>query len=308
MEKDGIQLIHIPVLLKEVMQYLEVDPDGIYVDCTLGDGGYSGAIAERLNEGRLVSIDVDGESIAFVRSRYKRLLSDRNWTLVKENFSNLSEILEDLHIDHADGLVYDLGLSSRQIDADLKRRGFSYLRSEPLDMRMDERLGVTAQDLVMALSEKELAKLFLKYGEERYAKRIARSLKEWVKMHTDDTLTTDTVAALVRKVVPAGYREGPRHPARRVFQALRVAVNDELRSLQQGLSSALSVVVSGGRVIVLSYHSLEDRIVKDEFAKAVDSGDYKLLSDKPITPAAEEVERNPRARSAKMRVIQKRIR
>jgi 16S rRNA (cytosine1402-N4)-methyltransferase len=306
--KDGTQAIHTPVLLQEVLRYLEVDPDGIYIDCTLGDGGYSSAIAGCLDDGQLVSIDVDSEAIAFVRSGYESLLSERNWTLVRENFSRLSEIMKDLQIDHADGIVFDLGMSSRQIDADTKQRGFSYLRSEPLDMRMDERLGISAQDLVKALSEKELTKLFQKYGEERYAKRIARSLKEWVKKHTDDTLTTDTVAVLVRKVVPAGYREGPRHPARRVFQALRVAVNDELRSLQQGLSSALSVVAPGGRVIVLSYHSLEDRIVKDEFAHAVDSGGYKLLSDGPVTPSEEEVAGNPRARSAKMRVIQKRNR
>lgn len=299
------EVLHEPVLLQEVIRYLEIKPDGTYVDCTLGDGGYSSEIAKKLEDGRLISIDVDKESIGFVRSTYGGLLSEKHWEIVHENFAKLGEILHAHEINEVDGVVFDLGMSSRQIDSDAKKRGFSYLRSEPLDMRMDERLGVTAEDLVRGLSEKELTMLFQNYGEERYSKRIARELKRWTKKHTEETLNSDTVAALVRKVVPAGYREGPRHPARRVFQALRVAVNDELRSLQLGLSSALSVVKSGGRIIVLSYHSLEDRIVKDEFNKAISNGGFKLLTDSPVTPSKEEIDRNPRARSAKMRVIMK---
>lgn len=299
------EVVHKPVLLKEAIGYLEIKPNGVYVDCTLGDGGYSRAILEKLEEGVLVSIDCDMQSIEFVRASFPDLLKKGNWKVEHDNFANVRNVLSRNEIMSVDGVVFDLGMSSRQLDADDLGRGFSYLGSDPLDMRMDMRLGVTAEDLVKGLSRKELTKLLSVYGEERYSKRIANSLKDWVDGNIDVPLTSDKVAALIREVVPAGYREGPRHPARRVFQALRIAVNDELQSLQQGVSSALSIVDSGGRVVVISYHSLEDRIVKQLFRDAAGSSDYVLLTRKPVVAQEREIEENSRARSAKLRAIER---
>jgi len=170
---------------------------------------------------------------------------------------------------------------------------------------MDSRLGVTAEDLIRALSEDELERLIREYGEERYAKRISIELKRWIAQHPGRHCTSDEIAALVRRVVPAGYRKESKHPARRVFQAFRIAVNDELRSLRSGLTSALSVVSKGGRVVVISYHSLEDRIVKNIFADAIESGTFKAITQKPVLPESNEIEINPRAKSAKLRVVEK---
>lgn len=298
-------VVHVPVLLQSAIHYLQIDPSGVYVDCTLGDGGYSKAIFDHLSEdGRLISLDCDEQSVDFTNERYSKEISTGRWTVVRENFSKLLSVIETLSLNSVNGVVFDLGLSSRQLDNDADERGFSYLRNQKLDMRMDSRLGVTAEDLIRVLSEEELERLIREYGEERYARRIAIELKKWIAQHPGRQCTSDEIAALVRRVVPAGYRKESKHPARRVFQAFRIAVNDELRSLRSGLSSALSVVSQGGRVVVVSYHSLEDRIVKNIFTDAVTSGEFKLVTPKPVLPEPEEVNDNPRAKSAKLRVIE----
>ncbi|MFH1547266.1 MAG: 16S rRNA (cytosine(1402)-N(4))-methyltransferase RsmH [bacterium] len=294
-----MEIIHKPVLLKESIENLNIKEDGTYVDCTLGDGGYSLEILKKLKKGILYSLEVDDDSIEFVKEKYKEFLGDK-WKIIKSNFSDIQKSLNNIGID---GAVFDLGLSSRQIEA--SGRGFSFIRSEDLDMRMDKELNVKAQDLLKALSEKELEKLFRLYGEERFSKRIARSIKRWTKENTDQHMTTEDLVKLIRRVVPAGYRDGSKHPARRVFQALRIAVNDEQNTLRAGLSSALSMLNNRGRVVVVSYHSLEDRIAKNLFKEANNSGNYEVITSKPIVPGEEEVRNNVRARSAKLRVIEK---
>ncbi|MDD3661880.1 MAG: 16S rRNA (cytosine(1402)-N(4))-methyltransferase RsmH [Candidatus Dojkabacteria bacterium] len=298
-------VIHTPVLLKEVISYLNVRPGGVYVDCTLGDGGYSYEILKLLGDGRLVSLDVDPVSIEFVKKTYPDEVDGRRWTIVYENFSKLSEVVRSRGIESVDGVVFDLGMSSRQIDADPLARGFTYLKREGLDMRMDPRLGVTAEDLLRALNERQIYEMFQTYGEERFSKRIAKSIVLWRRDHPDEHMTAESLAELIRKNIPAAYREGSKHPARRVFQALRIAVNDELTSLQHGVSSALAIVSKKGRVIVVSYHSLEDRCVKDLFKEAVDRGDFTYIVKHPVTAEDGEVARNPRAASAKLRAVEK---
>lgn len=294
-----MEKIHEPVLLKESIDFLNIKPDGVYVDCTLGDGGYSFEIFKKLKTGKLYSFEVDKLSIDYVKKRYSKELG-KNWEIINENFSNIQKVLKNISID---GAVFDLGLSSRQLEGEEK--GFTFLKDQKLDMRMDENLLITAEDLLKALSQNELEKLFKTYGEERYAKRIARKIKEWVKENADKTMTTDILVNLIRRVVPAGYRDGSKHPARRVFQSLRIAVNDEINTLRAGLFSTLSMLKADGRVVVVSYHSLEDRVVKQVFIEKEDSEDFEIITPSPVTPSAEEIAENKRARSAKLRAIQK---
>ncbi|MBN2100562.1 16S rRNA (cytosine(1402)-N(4))-methyltransferase RsmH [Candidatus Dojkabacteria bacterium] len=298
------RVIHKPVLLKKILEYLEIKPDGVYVDCTLGDGGYSIEILRKLSpDGTLVSIDLDQDSIDFVTSRYKVKLKSGNWHLVKGNFRDIKEIINDLKLKKVDGIVYDLGMSSRQIDNGL--RGFSYLRNEVLDMRMDKSLGVRATDLLKVAGAKQLEKIIQEYGEERFAKRIARGVKHWLNENDYKDMTSGELVEIIRKNVPAGYRKGSKHPARRTFQALRIAVNDELLSLSQGLNSALSLAKRGCTVVVVSYHSLEDRIVKNVFSEWETKGEVEVITRKPEVPEKTEIESNPRARSAKLRAVRK---
>lgn len=299
---DDTRAVHVPVLLQEVCAYIQIKPEGSYIDCTLGDGGYSEAILKVLTTGSLLSIDVDDLAIDFVKRTILPKYPDKQWSIKKHNFADLSQEVSSQRID---GILFDLGLSSRQLDADIYTRGFSFRSNQYLDMRMDRSLTVTAEDVLKASTQRDLAQIFRLYGEERYADRIARAIKEYVREKPNETVTTETVVALIRKVVPAVYREGSKHPARRVFQALRIAVNDELHNIQQGIASALAVVSLGGRIGVVSYHSLEDRIVKHAFKKAADSGEYRLITKKPVTPSEQEIQKNARARSAKLRAIEK---
>ncbi len=300
-------VIHKPVMLEEALSYLNIRSGGAYVDCTLGDGGYSLAILNFAQNVKLISLDVDSESINFVKEHYSEEIETHDWRIIKSNFAGLAEALEEAEVSEVDGIVFDLGLSSRQLETDM--RGFSFRSDDPLDMRMDQDLNVSAEDLLNALSEKELEKIFSKFGEERYSRRIARSIKSWLKdKDYSEQITTQKLVELVRDAVPAGYREGSKNPATRVFQALRIAVNDELGSLRQGLSSALSVISPGGVIVVVSYHSLEDRIVKTLFRDVADNEDgekFKELTPKPIEPKESEVSKNPRSRSAKLRAIKK---
>ncbi|NLZ24320.1 16S rRNA (cytosine(1402)-N(4))-methyltransferase RsmH [Candidatus Dojkabacteria bacterium] len=291
--------VHVPVLLKESLNALNINPTSFYIDCTLGDGGHSIEILRRLNsEGLLLSIDQDRYAIDFVKRYYKDEIKS-NWHIVESNFAKLDEIL--LRYERKpDGILIDLGLSSRQLEKS-HNRGFSYLKEEePLDMRMSMNLEVKAKDLLLGLTEKELTTLFRKYGEERYANRIAKEIKK----NITDIDTVGDLTRLVYRVVPAAHQSS-KNPSRRVFQALRIAVNDELNSLKKVLDISFKFLNSKGRICVISFHSLEDRIVKDYFNSLAVSGEGVLLSKEVIAPTEEEAEINPRSASAKLRIIEK---
>lgn len=290
--------IHIPVLLDESIEALNVKPDGFYIDCTLGDGGHSNKILSQLSsQGLLLSIDQDQNAIDFVKSYYD---IPENWIIEKGNFANIKEILARLNTDkEVNGILMDIGLSSRQLE-ESEGRGFSYKEEdEPLDMRMDQELGVTALDLLKVLKVHELTKLFKVYGEERFAKPIAKAIKEDIS----EINTVGDLTSLIYNVVPVA--QSNKNPSRRVFQALRIAVNDELNSLKEGLDNAFEILTTGGRIAVISFHSLEDRIVKDYFNEKEESKQGKLVNEKPITATEEEINRNPRSSSAKLRVLEK---
>ena len=307
--------MHIPVLLEEAIKGLNIKSDGIYVDCTLGRGGHSSHILKQLKTpGHLYAFDHNKDAI----EASKRLLStiSPHFTLIHENFSSLKESLVSQGVNLVDGILFDLGVSSPMFDE--QGRGFSYRYDSPLDMRMDQRNPTTAADLINTLSERELSDFFFNYSEERYAKRIA---KEIVLVRKDQPiLTTMQLVDLIKRVVPNKYKE-EQHPAKRVFQALRIAVNDELDVLEKSLTQALELLNSGGRICVISFHSLEDRIVKNKFKEVasppkwnrnmplVDSASeelkFKLITKKPIIPSLHELEANPRSHSAKLRIIEK---
>lgn len=289
--------IHVPVLLQETIDSLNINPEGFYIDCTLGDGGHSFAIFEKLSpNGLLLSIDQDQHAIDFVKEYYKDQIKE-NWLIEKSNFAKIEEIASKYQR-KPDGIIMDLGISSRQLEESYNR-GFSYLEeNEPLDMRMDEDLGVKAKDLLVVLPEKELAKLFTMYGEEKFARKIAAQIKK----NITDINTVGDLTRLVYRVVPAAHQSS-KNPSRRVFQALRIAVNDELNSLKQGLDNSFKILNINGRISVITFHSLEDRIVKDYFNKIVDSGKGVLLYENVIAPTEKEIRENPRSASAKLRTI-----
>ncbi len=291
--------LHTPVLLNEVIKYLNIKPNGFYIDCTLGDGGHSFEIFKRLDkDGLLISLDQDKYAIDFVKEYYKKDIK-KNWVIIKENFANIDNVAQKYNR-KPDGILMDLGLSSRQLE-DSHSRGFSYLEeNEPLDMRMNQDLGVTAKDLLTVLSEKELTEIFLKYGEERYARKIAKAIKKEVT----NINTVGDLTRLVYRVVPAAHQSS-KNPSRRVFQALRIVVNDEINSLKTGLDKSFKLLNRNGRICVISFHSLEDRIVKNYFNNLVESGDGMLLTKEIIAPTDQEVRDNPRSASAKLRVIEK---
>ncbi len=290
--------IHAPVLRDETLDWLRPCSDGIYVDATLGLGGHSEALLERTAPaGRVIGCEWDAEALARARARLagfgERLI------VVHASYADLSAELERLRVDRIDGLIADLGVSSLQLDqAD---RGFSFRVDRPLDMRMDIRRETTAADLVGRLSEEQLADIFYHYGEERQARRIARFLVQ--ARQEESVSTTGRLAAIVAAAVPAKYHPPRVHVATKVFQALRIAVNGELDNLTRLLRTAPELLAPGGRIGIITFHSLEDRIVKQAF---VQHPDFRVLTKKPIEPSAEEIQRNPRARSAKLRVAERR--
>jgi 16S rRNA (cytosine1402-N4)-methyltransferase len=290
--------IHTPVLLEESIKALNVEPSGFYIDCTLGDGGHSNKILSQLSsQGLLLSIDRDQNAIDFVKGYYE---IPPNWILVKSNFSQVKEVLNSNKIEkQPNGILMDLGLSSRQLEKS-NDRGFSYQEeAESLDMRMDTDLAVSALDLLKVLNEHELSKLFKLYGEEKRSKAIAKVIKE----NISEIKTVGDLKSLIYKVVPVASNN--RNPSRRVFQALRIAVNDELNSLKDGLDSAFEVLSADGRLVVIAFHSLEDRIIKDFFNEKELKEEGKILSRKPITPSEGELQNNPRSSSAKLRFLRK---
>lgn len=288
--------MHRPVMVAQAVELLGVKPGGTYVDCTVGEGGHAAAIMERAGPGgRLLGLDWDGEALAVARERLAPWGSAVR--LRQEPFSRLAEILAEEGMGPVDGVLFDLGVSSRHLDD--PTRGFSYQHEGPLDMRMDRRQALTAADLVNGLGEDDLAFIIARYGEERWARRIARSIVER-RARSPLRTTTDLVAA-IRDAIPAPARRKGGHPARRTFQALRIAVNRELEQLERALDQAAEGCRPGGRVCVISFHSLEDRIVKRRFLALARAGCGMVLTRRPLVPGPEEVRENPRSRSARLR-------
>jgi 16S rRNA (cytosine1402-N4)-methyltransferase len=305
--------LHVPVLYDETLEYLITNPQGVYVDCTLGGGGHFTGIIERTsNQAILVGIDQD--TMALERTRL-RLGTTSNIKLVKGNFRNLRLILKDLAIESVDGVLIDLGVSSFQLDEE--ERGFSFHLEARLDMRMDPDSENSAWELVNHWPVDRLEQIIREYGEERYAGRIARGIEKARQNHTIDS-TLDLVE-VIRRSVPANYKRET-HPARRTFQALRIEVNQEIESLKEVLPQAIDVLKPGGRLCIISFQSLEDRIVKEHFAceskdclcpsrqpvcNCGHKAKIKVLTRKPVGPSPEEIAKNYRARSSKLRVAQK---
>ena len=308
------EFTHTPVLLSECMEALNIRPDGIYVDGTLGRAGHSLEIAKRLKTGRLVGIDRDAAAIEAAGDRLA-LYSDRV-TLVRGNFCDLKNILASLGITGADGMLFDLGVSSPQLDD--ARRGFSYMHDAPLDMRMDERQTLSAETVVNEWSYEELRRILFDYGEERYAPQIAKAI---VRRRADKPIkTTFELVDAIRSSMPPAARREKQHPAKRSFQAIRIAVNDELGAIPPMLSAAVDSMNAGGRLAVISFHSLEDRIIKQTMkelaAGCICPPDFpvcvcgrkpriNIITKKPIVAGDAELRENPRSRSAKLRVAER---
>lgn len=300
---------HTPVMVGESIHYLNVKPGKWYLDCTLGGGGHSERILEL--GGKVLGIDLDSQSISFVAKKHglkkqniygRRVFVTDYLTLVQDNFTNIKAIVKDLEIIPS-GILFDLGVSSYQLEK--AERGFSFNLDALLDMRMDKNAQVpTAADLVNGLHEKELAELFWKLGEENFSKKIAKAIVEYRQKRKIET--TNELANIILSVRARTFSDRT-HPATRVFQALRIAVNDELNSLKEALPKALEVLEKGGRLVVISFHSLEDRIVKNYFKDWEEKGLVKILTKKPVEPTEEEISQNPRARSGKLRAIEKLI-
>ena len=305
---------HVSVLLDECIENLNIRPDGVYVDGTLGLGGHSEQIARRLGAGRLIGIDRDPSAIARAGERL-RPWGDRV-TLVHGNFGDVAQILDGLGIPGADGMLFDLGVSSPQLDE--AERGFSYMLDAPLDMRMDSTASLSAFDVVNGWSEERLNRILWDYGEERYARRISAAiLRSRAEKPIESTLE---LVEIIKSAMPAAALREKQHPAKRSFQAIRIAVNDELGEVERMMDSAPDRLRVGGRLCVISFHSLEDRIVKSGIAARENGctcpreapictcGFVKTLrsvSRKPILPSEDEIERNPRSRSAKLRVAER---
>ncbi len=307
------EMIHISVLLNEVMTGLTVKEDGIYVDCTMGGAGHASIILEKLTNGKLYCFEQDDYAINEGRDRLAKI--SNNFTIIPDNFVNIKEQLNSLGVYKVDGILYDLGVSSFQLDD--RDRGFSYHEEARLDMRMNQNQALTAYDVVNEYPVEELRRIIFEYGEEKYATSIAKKIDYFRKVKPIET-TTELVR-IVTQAVPAYYRRKSTHPARKTFQAIRIAVNDELNVFERSLRDALDLLDTNGRCCVITFHSLEDRICKEVFKEATEDNmpkdlpveDYKikkefaLVNKKVITPSPEELETNIRSRSAKLRIIQK---
>ncbi len=305
---------HKPVMLDECIDALAIRPDGIYIDGTAGGGGHSRGIAQRLTTGRLIAIDQDGDAIAAAGKNLSEF--GERVRLVRDNFCNIAAICAALDIAGIDGLLLDLGVSSYQLDT--PERGFSYSQPAPLDMRMDARNPLDAATVLNEYPESELKRILYEYGEERFAPRIAAAIARARKIKKIEN--TSELSEIIMSVIPAALRERGHHPAKRSFQAIRIEVNRELDVIAPAITEATALLKPGGRIAVITFHSLEDRIVKKTFASLA-SGcncprdfpicicgrepEIKLITNKPILPSAKEQEINPRSRSAKLRAAQK---
>lgn len=305
--------MHISVLLEEAISSLNLRDDSIIVDATLGYGGHSSNILKRIKSGHLFAFDQDSEAIKYSTDRLNKI--GTNFTIIKSNFVFMKEELEKLNITKVDGVLFDLGVSSPQLDN--KERGFSYHQDAKLDMRMDQSKDFSAYDVVNTYKKEELANIFKKYGESKFANNIAKKIVEYREKKNIET--TLELVEVIKTAVPMKFRID-KHPARQIFQAIRIEVNNELDIIENSLSQALDLIKVGGRVSVITFHSLEDRIVKRYFKEktSIDKKvqglpnipeeylpDFKLVSTKAIVPSEDELEKNPRARSAKLRVIER---
>ncbi len=304
---------HEPVMLKEVIDWLCISKNGIYVDGTVGGAGHAYEILKATN-GFLIGIDCDDEALRAAEKRLAEFGSRK--VLVKANFAELGSVLENLQIKKVDGVLLDMGVSSHQLDR--AERGFSFNQLAPLDMRMDRSLKLSAYDIVNSFAQKDLERIIRTFGEEKMASRVARAISQ--KRRSSPLETTVELAAVIASAMPAKFRWQRIHPATRTFQAIRIAVNNELDSIKPAIDSAASVLNRGGRIAVISFHSLEDRIVKNEFRALQGACScpkdvpictckreaiLKVLTKKALIPAAAETEANPRSRSAKLRVAQR---
>ena len=304
--------IHKTVLKEEAVEQLNVKEDGIYVDATTGGGGHSSLILSKLKKGHLYCFDQD--DYAFLRSKEVLDKVGTNYTFVKANFKDLKKELNKLGVEHIDGIIYDLGVSSFQFD--IPERGFSYNNDAPLDMRMNQNSPLTAADIVNNYKYEEIVKILYDYGEENNAKLIARGIEKYRQNKKIET--TFELVDIIKKSLPAKILNKKGHPAKQTFQALRIAVNDELRVFEVSINDALDMLNSDGRAVVITFHSLEDRICKKVFkdrttvedvkglpTMPVDNTLFELITKKPMLPTEEELKENNRAHSAKMRVIRR---
>lgn len=290
---------HIPVMIEEVLNYLCLKPGQIILDGTVGSGGHASKIIEKVKpNGLLIGIDKDLQ-ILYIAKEYLSKISNTLCKFYHADYSDVDEVLRQAGVDKVHGVLLDLGASSLQFD--WAERGFSFSKEGPLDMRMDRSRGVTVHDLIQRLSEKELEELLKKYGEERWSRRIARAI---LRAEKETGITsTRQLAAIIERIVPVG--KSKIHPATRTFQALRIAVNRELDSLGNFLDKIHHYMFAGARIVIISFHSLEDRIVKNKFVEKANQGIFKILTKKPISPGEAEIEKNIRSRSAKLRAAER---
>lgn len=306
---------HTPVLLYEAVEGLNIQPDGTYVDCTMGGAGHTSLILSRLSDkGRLFSFDQDETAIENAKKKLAHY--GEKLTIIQNNFVHLKEELMKRGIEKVNGILYDLGVSSPQLDT--PERGFSYHYDAPLDMRMDQKASLTAYEIINHWSYEDLVKIFFKYGEEKFSKQIARKIE--AKRKEKPIETTGELVEIIKEAIPAPARRKGGHPAKRIFQAVRIAVNNELEVFEKSLQQSIELLDHGGRICVITFHSLEDRICKLTFKKASEVGNLppglpiipdeykptlKIITKKPIVPSEAEIEQNNRARSAKLRIVEK---
>lgn len=306
---------HETVLLNETVDNLNIDPKGIYVDGTLGGGGHSELICSKLDEeGLLIGIDQDEVAIKYAKERLEKF--PNRLMFVNNNFSNIKEVLSELNIDKINGIIMDLGVSSYQLDT--KERGFSYMQDAELDMRMDRSKSLTAKEVVNTYSEKELLKIIKLYGEEKWAARVAKFIVQ--ERAEAEITTTGQLVEIIKKAIPARARRDGPHPAKRTFQAIRIEVNNELGILEETVKDVSEVLKTGGRICIITFHSLEDRIIKNVYKELAagcicprelpicqcdNEPTFKIITRKPMYPSDIEIADNPRSRSAKLRVAEK---
>ncbi|MGF3066727.1 16S rRNA (cytosine(1402)-N(4))-methyltransferase RsmH [Facklamia sp. P12945] len=307
---------HETVLLKETIDGLEVNPNGIYVDCTLGGAGHAQYLLSLLSDrGKLLAFDQDLMAINNAKVTLKEQLSQGKITFFERNFRDLEVALSEQSIHLIDGIYYDLGVSSPQLD--IAERGFSYHQEARLDMRMDQRQELDAYEVVNTWDYNDLVRIIFRYGEEKFAKRIARNIEQSRKKQAIETTTQ--LAEIIKEAIPAATRRTGGHPAKRAFQAIRIAVNDELGAVESSIEQGLKLLKVGGRMAVITFHSLEDRLVKQMFKQVStlpetprnlpvlsnQQADYRIVNRKPILPSKEELKNNNRSRSAKLRIIER---
>lgn len=309
---------HTSVLRERAVELLNIDPQGTYIDATLGRGGHTTEILKRLDaDGRVIAFDQDDEAINYAKAYFAEEIAAGRLILEHRNFREMAQALEELAIPHVDGVLYDLGVSSPQLD-DIAR-GFTYRFEAPLDMRMNREQSLTAEEIINEWAFEDLVRIFKRYGEEPFAKQIARAIERARDDHR--IKTTDELVDLIKEGIPAAKRRTGGHPAKRVFQAVRIAVNDELGAIEDSLDQALKAIAVDGRVVVISFQSLEDRLVKNIFKEVttppevpanvpllpsqLPQPDFRLLTRKPIIPDDEEIEQNQRSHSAKCRAVER---